>query len=172
MSSPGARQRRRRQQYQTPRDRRELVTAIGAGVAIVLATVLMIWLLRPGGLADRQPRSSWLVGIVVMASVLAVYTILRPASKVKISRNVALGGSFGVIVVGAVLGGVFWPGGVVRHTPTIATIPSGTTAALTVPTLAPIPTTTVPGSPSSTTATTAPTSTSSAAPSSSSTTSP
>jgi hypothetical protein len=160
MSSPGARQRRRRQQYQTPRSRRELATAVGAAAAIVLGTVLMIWLLRPGGLADRQPRSSWLVGIVVMASVLAAYTILRPGSKVKISRNVALGGSFGVIAVGAVLGGIFWPGGVVRHTPTIATIPTGTTATPTVPTLAPIPTTTAPAT------------TTSAAPSTSSSTSP
>ena len=128
MSSPGARQRRRRQQYQTLGRVAELVTAVGAAVAIVAGTALMIWLLRPGGLADRQPRSSWLVGIVLIASAVLTFEILRPKSPVKkLSRQVALGG-FGIIVVGAVLAGVFWPGGIVRHTPTAQSFPTVPTA--------------------------------------------
>ena len=125
MSSPGARQRRRRQQYQTPRTRRELGTAIAAGAIIVVGTALMIWLLRPGGLADRQPRSSWLVGLTVIAVAAACFVVLRRDSKVKeANRRVALAGSFAAIALVAVLAGVFWPKGIVRHTPTIPTLPS------------------------------------------------
>jgi hypothetical protein len=125
MSSPGARQRRRRQQYQTPRTRREVTTAVVVGVSIVAVTALMIWLLRPGGLADRQPRSSWLVGLTLIAVVGACYAVLRRDSKVKEeSRRVALGGALAAIAVVAVLVGVFWPKGIIRHTPKLATIPT------------------------------------------------
>jgi multisubunit Na+/H+ antiporter MnhB subunit len=125
MSSPGARQRRRRQQYQTPRTRRELATAIAAGASIVAATALMIWLLRPGGLADRQPRSSWLVGLTLIAVAIACYVVLRRDSKVKeANRRVALAGSIAVIALVAVLAGIFWPKGIIRHTPKLATVPA------------------------------------------------
>ena len=126
MSSPGARQRRRRQQYQNPRTRRELTVAIGAGVGIVAGTALMIWLLRPGGIADRQPRSSWLVGLTLLAIIAACYVVLRPRSRLKVSKRLALGGSLGVIAVVAVVVGVMWPKGIIRHTPTLATIPATT----------------------------------------------
>ena len=146
MSSPGARQRRRRQQYQTPRTRAELATAVGAAAAIVAGTGLMIWLLRPGGLADRQPRSSWLVGIVLIASAVLCFEILRPKSPVKMSRQVAFGGGFGIIVVGAVLAGVLWPGGIVRHTPSFASFPTVPTANPLTSTSAPLPSSTaIPG---------------------------
>lgn len=117
MSSPGARQRRRREQYQTPRTRRELSIAIGAAVFIVAATVLMIWILRPGGIADRQPRSSWLLGVAVFAAVTACYLILRPSSRLKIERRIALAGALGAIVLVTALAGIFWPHGLLRHTP-------------------------------------------------------
>jgi len=131
MTSPGARQRRRRQQYRTPRTRAELMAAAGASIAIVGGTAFMIWLLRPGGLADRQPRSSWLVAIVIIASVIACYLILRPKSRLKMSRRVALSGALGVIAVAAVLTGVFWPGGIVRHTPSFpATVPLPSSTAI------------------------------------------
>lgn len=125
MSSPGARQRRRRQQYQTPRTRQEIAAAIVASVSIVAGTALMIWLLRPGGLADRQPRSSWLVGLTLVAMVVACFVVLRRHSKVKEEhRRAALGGAIAVIAVVAVLAGIFWPKGIIRHTPKLATIPT------------------------------------------------
>jgi hypothetical protein len=125
MTSPGARQRRRREQYQSPRSRSEIRTAVAVAVAIVLGTGLMIWLLRPGGLADRQPRSSWLVGIVLIASVVLLYEVLRPKTPVKkLSRQVSLGGGFAIIAVLALLGVWKWPGGLIRHTPSLATFPT------------------------------------------------
>jgi hypothetical protein len=136
MSSPGARQRRRRQQYQTPRTRREVATAVAAAVGIVAATSLMIWLLRPGGLADRQPRSSWLVGLALLAALFAGYAILRPGTRVKVDRRIALSGSLAAIVVIAGAVGIRWPGGIVRHTPkaqSFTTTPTNPPVTVSVP---------------------------------------
>jgi hypothetical protein len=152
MSSPGARQRRRRQQYQNPRTRAELVTAVGAAVGIVAGTALMIWLLRPGGLADRQPRSSWLIGAALIAAATVCYVILRPSSRLKMSRRVALSGSLGIILVVAVVAGWLWPGGLLRHTPSFASIPTtptvnpltSTSAIVPLPSSTAIPGTTAP----------------------------
>jgi hypothetical protein len=84
----------------------------------------MIWLLRPGGLADRQPRSSWLVGFVIGAVAVSSYVVLRPSSRLKISRRIALGGSYALIAVAAVVAGFVWPHGLIRHTPSFATLPT------------------------------------------------
>ena len=51
------------------RNRADIVKAVGVAAAIVLATALLIWLLRPGpagipatgGVMNRQPRASWLI---------------------------------------------------------------------------------------------------------------
>jgi hypothetical protein len=157
MTSPGARQRRRRQQYQTPRTRAELAAAVGAAVAIVAGTALMIWLLRPGGLADRQPRSSWLVGAVLIASAVLLFEVLRPKTPVKkLSRQVSLGGGLGIIAIVAVVAGVFWPHGLLRHTPSnqFPTVPTANPLTSTSATVAPsstaIPGTSGSPSPSST----------------------
>ena len=128
MSSPSARQRRRREQYQAPRSRRDLLIAIGAGVFIVGATALVIWTLRPGGIADRQPRSSWLFAISLLAIVIACYVILRPGSRVKADHRIALAVSIGAILVVTALVGVLWPNGLLRHTPTVATVPTTPTS--------------------------------------------
>jgi hypothetical protein len=165
MSSPGARQRRRRQQYQTPRTRRELATAIGVSVGIVGGTALMIWLLRPGGLADRQPRSSWLIGVVLAAVIAVCWSLLRPQERERENRYVLLSGLLGGILVISVVAGFKWPGGLLRHTPKLPEIP-------TTPTPTPAPsalTTTAPGAtttakPGGTTATTIPKTTPSTAP--------
>ncbi|MDQ1533779.1 MAG: hypothetical protein QOF28_1540 [Actinomycetota bacterium] len=145
MSSPGARQRRRREQYQAPRSRRELAIAIGAAVFIVAATVFMIWILRPGGIADRQPRSSWLFGVAFFAAVIACYLILRPSSRLKLDRRVALAGALGAIVLVTAVAGIFWPHGLLRHTP--KAVPFTTT-----PTQAPAVTTTTAAGATTTTA--------------------
>jgi hypothetical protein len=165
MTSPGARQRRRRQQYQTPRTRAELAAAVGAAVAIVAGTALMIWLLRPGGLADRQPRSSWLVGIVLIASAVLLFQVLRPKTPVKkLSRQVSLGGGFGIIAVLAVVAGFAWPHGLIRHTPVASQFPTVPTAnpltstsAIVAPSSTAIPGATTPGATTAPGGTTAPT---------------
>jgi hypothetical protein len=121
----------------------------------------MIWLLRPGGLADRQPRSSWLFGTAFFAVVIACYVILRPGSRLKVDRRIALAGSLGLIAVVTVGAGVFLRthGGLLRHTPkpftpTATTLAPGTAAT----------TTTVAGGSSTTTAAGASTTTTPTAP--------
>jgi hypothetical protein len=137
------------------------MTAVGAAVAIVAGTGLMIWLLRPGGLADRQPRSSWLVGIVLIAGAVLCFQVLRPKSPVKkLSHQVALGGGFGVIAVGALLAGFLWPGGIIRHTPSFPSFPTVPTANPLTSTSAQVPlpsSTAIPGTTLAPGATTAPT---------------
>jgi hypothetical protein len=142
MSSPGARQRRRREQYQNPRTRSELVTAVGAGVAIVAGTALMIWLLRPGGLADRQPRASWLVALALIAALSVVYTVLRRDKRRETSRPVVLAIALGAVAVIAIVAGIVWPGGLLRHTPKAITVPTPTSPTASTPTqTTPTPTT-------------------------------
>jgi cytochrome bd-type quinol oxidase subunit 2 len=141
MSSPGARQRRRRDQYQAPHSRAELVTAVSVGVGIVVGTALMIWLLRPGGLADRQPRSSWLISVALLAALGAVWFVLSSAKKRDINTRLWLGGSLAGIVVVAVLAGFLWPSGLLRHTPPPIAIPPTSAPRATIPRFA----TTVPG---------------------------
>jgi hypothetical protein len=155
MSSPGARQRRRRQQYQSPHSRADIVTAVSVAVGIVAVSALMIWLLRPGGLADRQPRSSWLIGLALGLALVAAYLVLRPTSRFKRDRRLNLGGALGIILIVALAAGFKWPGGLLRHPlkiPPVVTTPTNTTT-VTLPPGAP----TTAGSPTSTpTATTLP----------------
>jgi cytochrome bd-type quinol oxidase subunit 2 len=115
MSSPGARQRRRREQYQSPRTRREVATAAAAVVVIVGGTAAMIWMLRPGGIADRQPKATWLVFLAIGAAAIACYVILRPSSRIQLDKRVALASSLGLILAVAVIAGVVWPDGLLRH---------------------------------------------------------
>jgi hypothetical protein len=142
MSSPGARQRRRRQQYQSPRTRNEIATAVLAAALIVGGTVLLIWMLRPGGIADRQPKATGLIGVTLGAVLLAAYVILRPSSRLEVDRRIALAGSISVLVAAAVIAGVVWPRGLLRHTPTTPTFPTTPTS----------PTTTAPAGATTTTA--------------------
>ena len=131
MTSPGARQRRRRQQtYQQPRDRREVTTAVLASVAVVGGTVFAIWMLRPGGLADRQPRISWVIGLALLLAVALVGYVTRPRTRLKLDRRIAIGGGAAIIAVLALVVCVTWPKGIIRHTktfPTFNTNPPQTT---------------------------------------------
>lgn len=45
------------QGYAPPRPREEIALAVGVAAAVILWTVLEIWLLEPNGLARRQPRA-------------------------------------------------------------------------------------------------------------------
>jgi multisubunit Na+/H+ antiporter MnhB subunit len=167
MSSPGARQRRRRQQYQSPRTRREIAAAVLVGVGIVAATALLIWMLRPGGIADRQPRSSWVFGGAFLAIALACYLILRPSSRVRFDRRIALAGSVGVILLVTLVAAIAWPHGLLRHTPKLppfATTPTAPPAAGGTTTGAPTGGSSTTGQPGATTASGATTTPSTAAP--------
>jgi len=126
------------------RSRADIVKAVAVAAAIVLGTALLVWLLRPGpagipatgGLMNRQPRASWLIGTgLIVAGLAAWYTLRsrRTRSRAKIVLPIALG----IVLVATVVGGIVWPGGLLRHD--VAPKPAPTT------------TTTKPGTVSSTT---------------------
>jgi hypothetical protein len=89
--------------------------------------------------------------------VLACYVILRPGSRLKVDRRIALASSLGAIAVVSVAAGVFMRmhGGFLRHTPKPFT-PPPTAATQPSPTAAP---TTAAAGGSTTSASTAPPST-------------
>lgn len=120
-----------RARYVVPRARPRwaVATAVGAAVAIVLATVLMIWLLRPGadpssgGLANRQPRATWLVAGALVAAVVGLVAVVRARRGLLARRAIALPGVIVVVAVGAVVVGALWPGGLLRHPPAAPEMP-------------------------------------------------
>jgi hypothetical protein len=105
-------------------DRHEIVVAVLGSAAVVLGTLFLIWLMRPGptssigkgGILNRQPRAGWLLVITIAAILGILYFALRPDSRVR--RKVVVVVSSVVIIVLAA-GGVAWayPGGVVHHYP-------------------------------------------------------
>lgn len=97
--------------------RRDIWLAIGAGTAVVLATLFAIWMLRPGGIADRQPRATWLVVLSVLAVGAYAWWLLGPRAGRREPLVGWLAGGVAVITVGAVLAGFLWPGGLLRHSP-------------------------------------------------------
>jgi hypothetical protein len=108
------------------RETREVVTAVLVGVGIVLATLVLIWLLRPGkrgvpgtgGLMVRQPRASLLVVLAAGALVWMVLWLLRGYRRPRRwppARTIPVG--VVLVVAGAVAAGILWPGGLVRHWP-------------------------------------------------------
>ena len=148
------------------RSRAEIVTAVGVAAGIVLVTSLVVWLMRPGpagtlgtgGLMNRQPRASWLVGAALGLAALSAWWILRVSRRARGHEKVALPVSLGVVVVAAVIGGFAWPGGVLRHDhapppppPTTTTAPTTSTSPATTTTVNGA-TTTTPGTGSTTAA--------------------
>ena len=160
MSSPAARQRRRREEYKAPRPRREIAIAVAVAVGIIAATAIMIWMLRPGGIADRQPRASWLFGLALFAALIASFVVLRRDSRVKRNRVMVLALSLGTIALVVVVVSIFWPDGLLRHTPKpIEPPPTSPTAPVaTTPTTPSTPTSAGTSTSSGATSSTAPTS--------------
>ena len=159
--SPSRSRRRapQRRQYST----REIVIAALGALAVVVFTVLAIWIMRPGdaltpgtgGLAHRQPRATWLVvGAVVFVIVGLVLIFRMPKAR---RRSTWLVPAVVVVaVLGSIVAGVLWPGGLQRHyksatapdipAATTTPRPTGTTAATTTPpTTAASPTTATTG---------------------------
>ncbi len=120
-----------RERYTLPqqRPRSELVTAVAGVSAVVLVAALLIWLLRPGsgpgtgGLIHRQPRASWLVLFTAVAASGAVSWARSTRSRIAANRTAALVGAVSLVAVAAVVAGMLWPGGLLRHTPGPLDIP-------------------------------------------------
>jgi hypothetical protein len=117
---------RTRPQFVPTRPRSELYTAIAVAVGIVVGAALVIWLIRPGapgipgggGLFNRQPRITILVILAAIVLAGAVSYLLRGRHRPqRLGRRGAIAtGSVGAIVL-AVLAGIFWPDGVIKHYP-------------------------------------------------------
>jgi hypothetical protein len=134
-----------RQQFIPSRPRAEVFTAVAVGAAIVLGTALLVWLIRPGtpgvpgggGLLNRQPRVTILVLLIaaLVGGVVAFVRSRRRPTRLGARGSIAVG-SAAVVVLG-VVGGIFWPGGVVRHWPTRPKITTPVTNPPTASTTAP-----------------------------------
>ena len=132
------------------RSRREVVQAVGVAAGLVLLTALLIWLLRPGpagtagtgGLMNRQPRVSALVIGTLVVGGFVTWWILRVSRRARGHEKVVLPIALGVVLLAALVVGIVWPGGLLRHgvappepiTPTTtpstpATSPTGATGA-------------------------------------------
>jgi hypothetical protein len=129
------------------RSRREIRLAVGVAAGIVLGTALLIWLLRPGpagtvatgGLMNRQPRASALVIGALVVGTIAAWWILRVSRRARGHERAALLIALGVVLVAAIVVGIMWPGGLLRHdvappkpvtpTTTPTSHPTGTTGA-------------------------------------------
>ena len=134
----------RRQQFVPGRPRSEVYVAIAVGVGIVVGTALLIWLMRPGksgvpgggGLFARQPRMTILVILTAAAlSGVVAFVTTRRHLRFGVRGSIAVGSAS--VVVLAVVGGIFWPGGVIRHwpkQPKIDTTPTPATTPVTSPT--------------------------------------
>ena len=87
--------RSKRQVVPHRRGRAEIVKAVGVGVGIVAVTALLVWLMRPGpagipatgGLMNRQPRASWLVGSGVVVAAIATWFVLRGSRQTRSPRQ-------------------------------------------------------------------------------------
>jgi hypothetical protein len=149
---------RSRGQYVPVRPRSEVYVAVATGAGIVVGTALLIWLMRPGtskvagsgGLFNRQPRMTVLVLVTLLAIGGVVWYVLTRRKEWRFGQWGTITIASGVIVVIAVVVGVIWPGGIVKHyTSTGVHVPvpnSPTTAPPSVqttptPTTAPTPTT-------------------------------
>jgi hypothetical protein len=143
------------------RPRAEVVTAVVTSVALAVAIVLAVWALRPGGIADRQPRASWLVAGSATVAVLWLLRVARRPPRRVPGRLASLGG-LAVVGAGAVVAGVLWPGGLLRDSPVdpFAVTTTSTGPAPTTTTAPGGTTTTAPGD----TTTTAPGDTTTSAP--------
>jgi len=124
-----ARTPRRRPQPQTwkpERNRREIVLTVAVVAAIVGATLLVIWMLRPessagandGGLLTRQARIAWWIAIIVVVLAVA-YAIGRTITRGRRAGALAFGILTTVIVAGILAWQ--WPGGLVVPQPKEAT---------------------------------------------------
>jgi hypothetical protein len=140
--------RSKRQPVPHRRTRADIVKAVALGAGIVVATALLVWLLRPGpagipatgGLMNRQPRASWLVGAAIGVIGLGIWLILRGSRRTRSRAKVLIPLVIGIVLIASVVGGILWPGGLLRHD--VAPKPAPTTTTTTTTTTRPHATTT------------------------------
>lgn len=128
------RQRIGRARYVVPRrrSRGEVATAVAVAVGIVLGAVVLVWMLRPGGdpysggIANRQPRATWLVVGAIVAALVGVAATLRARHGIMARRKAVVPTVLVVAVIGAVALAGLWPGGLLRHAPALPEAPGGT----------------------------------------------
>jgi hypothetical protein len=111
------------------------VTAVCGAAAVVIGTLLLIWLMRPGnavtpgsgGLIHRQPRVSWLVFFALVALISAIVWITR-SRRFREHPRVPVAIASVVVILLAIVAGLAWPSGIERHYvsfhPSNITIPS------------------------------------------------
>ncbi len=134
---------KRRQQFVQAPPRSEIVIAVAVSAGIVVGTALLVWLIRPGkpgvpgggGLFNRQPRVTILVllAAAVIAGVVLSVVRRRHPPRFGVRGSIALGSA--VTIVLAVVAGVFWPDGLIRHWPAQFKVPD--TPLTSVPSSAP-----------------------------------
>jgi hypothetical protein len=130
--------------------------AIAVAVGIVIGTALLIWLMRPGatgttgtgGLFTRQPRLTLLVVVTLLAIGGVIWYVLSRHKRWRFGEWGTIAIASAVVVVIAVIVGIIWPGGIVKHytsfpkvTPTPATTPATTPTTNATPTTKATPTT-------------------------------
>jgi hypothetical protein len=120
------------------------VTAVLGAVGVVVFTALAIWFLRPGsgqpgtgGLAHRQPRATWLVAVSLLAVIVGVIVVLR-SRRLRRRAKALLPTIVAVVLLVAIVVGIAWPGGLLRHPVQFAAPPVDTTpSSAATPTSAP-----------------------------------
>jgi hypothetical protein len=83
-----------------------------AVAAVVGFTVFGVWLLRPGGLAHRQPRATWLVAGGLVAAVVIVVMAVRPDPPPR--RHVWVPSGLAAVAIVCLAVWFLWPGGIVE----------------------------------------------------------
>jgi len=136
-------------QHVPTHSRREVTQAVVGPIVVVVLTLLLIWMMRPGsvtpgtgGLLHRQPRAGWLVAAALVALVALAWAVWRPGSTVRQRPLVTATGTVGVLLL-AVIGAVVWPGGLLHHYQSEPTLPTPTSSPISV---APTPSSVAPTS--------------------------
>ena len=124
--------------------RRERTIAYLGAAAVVVLTAVTVWALRPGGpqpgnpgqpltggIANRQPKATWLVVLTVAALLgVVVWAARRRANRGGSQRAWVVSAS-AIVLIASVTAGFLWPGGLVFHfdPPPALDLPTPTTPA-------------------------------------------